>query len=113
MSTQIFKNQIPNEKLFALLDSLCLKNEKYYLFDSNAFKKGMFNMEIPNFFQFCKPFYHISKRKKYLEIYKINYNNFTTVLRQICNFNKIIYTSHIKYDKSVYDIVYYIYFSPL
>lgn len=113
MSTQIFKNAVPNDVFFGLLNSLCLKNEKYYLFDSNAFKKGMFTQEIPAFFTTCKPYYHISKRKKYLEIYKINYNNFTTILRQICNFNKIIYTSKIKYDKSVYDIVYYIYHTPL
>ena len=58
----------------------------------------------------CKPFYHISKQK-YLER-KLTYNNFTTILRQICNFNKINYTSQIKYDKSTYDIIYYIYLHP-
>ena len=59
----------------------------------------------------CKPYYHLSKRK-YLEK-KVTYNSFTTVLRQICNYNKIIYTSQIKYDKSKYEIVYYIYFTLL
>ena len=28
MSTQIFKNMIPSEKIFHLLDSLCIKNDK-------------------------------------------------------------------------------------
>jgi hypothetical protein len=41
---------------------------------------------------------------------KMNYNSFVTILRQICNFNKIIYTSQIKYDKSKYDIIYHIFF---
>ena len=53
------------------------------------------------------PYYHISKRK-YLER-KLTYNSFITVIRQICNFNKITYTSQLKYDKSTYDITYYIY----
>ena len=110
MSIQIFKNNVPNDLLFTLLDSMCVKNEKHYLLNTISFKKGIFNEEIQTFFEKCKPYYHLSKRKKYLEITKINYTNFTTILRQICNFNKIIYTSQIKYDKSVYDIVYYIYF---
>ena len=36
-------------------------------------------------------YYHNSK-KKYLER-KLTYNSFTTVLRQICNFNNITYTT--------------------
>lgn len=109
MSTQIFKNMIPSEKIFNLLDLLCIKNDKNYIFDSNSFKKGMFTEEISKFFEDCKPYYHISKRK-YLDK-KITYNSFITVLRQICNCNKIIYTSQIKYDKSDYEIVYYIFFN--
>jgi hypothetical protein len=107
MSTQIFKNMIPSEKIFHLLDLLCIKNDKHYIFDTNSFKKGVFIEEINNFIEECKPYYHISKRK-YLEK-KITYNSFTTILRQICNFNKIIYTSQIKYDKSNYEIIYYVY----
>ena len=108
MSAQIFKSHIPNKLLFDLLDLICVKNEKYYLFNNISFKKGLFNDEITNFFISCKSYYHISKQK-YLDR-KLDYNSFTTVLRQICNYNKITYTSQIKYDKSTYDIFYYIYF---
>jgi hypothetical protein len=108
MSTQIFKNQVPNYKLFELLDKICLKNEKHYTFNIESFKKGIFNEEIAKFLITCLPYYHISKRK-YLEK-KLTYNSFVTVLIQISNFNNIIYTSQIKYDKSRYDIVYYIYY---
>lgn len=108
MSNQIFKNKIPNEFIFNLLENLCLKNDKHYTFNINSFKKGAFNLSIPQFLDICRPYYHISKRK-YLDR-KLSYNNFTTILRQICNFNKITYTSQIKYDKSTYDIMYYIYF---
>lgn len=108
MSTQIFKNQIPNNLFFELLDKICLKNEKHYTFTIEAFKKGLYSEDIPNFLTNCMPYYHLSKRK-YLER-KLTHNSFTTILRQICNFNKIKYTSEIKYDKSTYDIVYYIYY---
>ena len=108
MSTQIFKKNVPNELIFNLLDSICLKNEKHYIFNIDAFKKGVFKESIQKFITDCNQYYHISK-KKYLER-KITYNSFTTILRQICNFNKITYTSQIKYDKSEYDIIYYIYY---
>ena len=108
MSTQIFKKNVPNELLFTLLDSICAKNEKHYVLNSESFKRGIFQESIPKFFIDCNKYYHISK-KKYLEK-KPTYNSFTTVLRQICNFNNITYTSQIKYDKSNYDIIYSIYF---
>lgn len=108
MSTQIFKNKIPNNMLFELLDKICLKNEKHYIFNNYSFKKGVFSEDIIFFLKNCIPYYHLSKRK-YLEK-KLTHKSFITILRQICNFNKIKYTSQIKYDKSTYDIVYYIYY---
>ena len=108
MSTQIFKKQIPSNILFELLDKICLKNQKYYIFNNDAFKKGVYNEEIQSFLNTCIPYYQMSKRK-YLEK-KLTYNSFVTVLRQICNFNKITYTSQIKYEKSTYEIIYYVYY---
>jgi hypothetical protein len=109
MTSQIFKKNIPNEVLFTLLDSICLKNEKHYAVNVEAFKRGLFKDNIQPFFSVCTPYYHLSKRK-YLEK-KLTYNSFTTVLRQICNFNQITYTSQIIYDKSTYGIIYYIYYN--
>jgi hypothetical protein len=108
MSSQIFKNKIPNEELIQLLEDISIKTDKCYIINNIAYKKGIFNDTIQRFLEKCKPYYHISKRI-YLER-KLNYNTFITILRQICNFNKITYTSQIKYDKSQYDIIYYIYF---
>jgi hypothetical protein len=107
MSTQIFKKDIPNEILFDLLENICMKNEKHYVLNTNSFKKGIFNESIHQFIEICKPYYHNSK-KKYLEK-KLTYNSFITIVRQICNYNKLTYTSQIKYNKSSYDIVYIIY----
>jgi len=108
MPSQIFKNNVPTTNFFEVIHSICFKNEKYFTFNFESFKKGMYKEIIPNFIEYCNPFYHISKRK-YLEK-KVTYNMFTTILRQICNFNKITYTSKIIYDKSSYHIEYYIYY---
>lgn len=107
MSSQIFKNNVPNELLIKLLDDIAIKTDKCYVVNNNSYKKGMFNNLITNFLTECTPYYHLSKRK-YLER-KLTYHSFITIIRQICNFNKITYTSQIKYDKSTYDIMYYIY----
>ena len=108
MSIQIFKNNIPDNFFFELLDKISLKNVKHYIFNIESFKKGVYTEDIQNFIKLCTPYYHLSKRK-YLER-KLTYNSFTTILRQICNFNKITYTSQIKYNNSSYDIIYYIYY---
>jgi hypothetical protein len=107
--SQIFKTQIPNNILFDLLNKICLKTDKNYVLNKDCFKKGILTEDIIHFIENCKQFYYASKQK-YLNK-KITYNSFTTILRQICNFNNIMYTSKIKYDKSTYTIVYYIYYN--
>jgi len=106
MSSQIFKQNISNSVLFQLLDDIAVKNVKdsFYFVDHNVYKKGVFTKKIEEFYKICRPFYHISKRK-YLDK-KLTYNSFITVIRQICNSNNVTYTSQIKYNKSIYDIVY-------
>ena len=108
MTSQIFKNPISNQILIKLLDDIAVKSDKCYVLNNNSYKKGMFNNIIIDFINQCIPYYHLSKRK-YLER-KLTYNSFITIIRQICNFNKITYKSQLKYDKSNYDIIYYIYF---
>lgn len=108
MHSQIFKKDIPKELLFNLLDDLCIKYDKYYIFNNYSFKKGVYENKIDIFIEEIKSYYHNSK-KKYVER-NMNYNNFVTILRQICNYLNLSYTSVIKYCKSDYNIQYYIYF---
>jgi hypothetical protein len=108
MSCQIFKKHINIDILFNFLDKICLKTTKYYIFNKIAFKKGLFTEDIHTFINDCNPYYHNSKQKYLTK--PLTYNGFTTIIRQICNINKTIYTSQIKYEHSSYDIVYYIYF---
>ena len=107
MSTQIFKMRIPDEMFIEFLSLFCLKNDQHFTLNTDAYKKGVYNGVIQEFITECIPYYHISKRK-YLDR-KLTYNSFTTIIRQICKFNQFTYTSTIMYNKSTYDIVYFIY----
>lgn len=104
--SQIFKKEFPNNILIEFLDKLCFKYNNYYTLNFETFKKGCFNNEIQPFIELCKPYYHTSKL--YYLNKELTYNSFTTILRQICKYNNIAYTSKIKYEKSSYNIVYYI-----
>lgn len=106
-TNQIFKTLVSNELFFKLLDDTCTKFDTYYQFDMNSYKKGIYDNIFSNFLQAIKPCYYLSKQV-YVER-GMTYNNITTILRQICNSNKIKYTNHMKYDRSKYCIHYYIY----
>jgi hypothetical protein len=106
MSLQIFKSQIPNQLLIELFDKICIKTKDYYIINNTSFKKGIYSNNIKTFLEISRSHYHISKRK-YLDK-PLTYNSFITIIRQICKYNNIQYENKIKYDKSKYDIHYYI-----
>jgi len=106
MTSQLFKQNVPQNILFELLDVIATKNNDSYIINNASFKKGVYNAMIPEFYIICKQYYHTSKQK-YIDR-KLTYNSFITIIRQICNHNAIKYTSFIKYDKSKYDILYII-----
>ena len=108
MSTQLFKRNVPNEHLYDLLEKICVKTDKYYLIDLNAYKKLLFYSYFEDFKQLVKPFYNLSKQF-YVER-KLTYNSFTNIIRQICKNNNIMFTSQIKYNESEYNIDFFIYF---
>ena len=105
--SQIFKEKIQDTILFELLDKLCIKNNNYYIFNFESYKKGVYNKSIPTFIENCKHYYYNSKQK-YLEK-KQTYNSFVTILRQICKHNKLTYLSKLVYNKSDYNIDFYIF----
>jgi tRNA G18 (ribose-2'-O)-methylase SpoU len=109
MTKQIFKNDVPNNYFYSFLDKICLKTEKYYLIDMNAFRKMLFYNYHEEFCETLKQYYHLSKQ--FYVDRKMTYNSFTTIVRQICKNNNIMFTSQIKYNESKYNIDYLIYFS--
>lgn len=108
MSKQIFKHRIPNEILFEFLEQGCMKTDKYYLIDMNAYKRIIFHKFHLEFFAIIIDFYQDSKRF-YVER-EFTYNSFTNIIRQICKYNQIKFTSQIKYTDANYNIDYYVYF---
>jgi hypothetical protein len=108
MTKQIFKCDVPDHILFTFLDKFCLKTDKYYLIDMNAYRKMLFYNYHIDFCESLKTYYHLSKHF-YLER-KMNYNSFTTIVRQLCKHNNIMFNSQIKYNESKYNIDYLIYF---
>ena len=111
MSLQIFKSQIQNHLLVELFDKICIKTKDYYIINNISFKKGIYSNDIQNFLDLIRDFYHISKRKYLDKI--LTYNSFITIIRQICKYNNIKYENKIKYDKSQYDIHYYIFLDSI
>jgi hypothetical protein len=105
--SQLFKSLVPLEPLYELLEKICVNNDtKFYILSKTSYNSGKFNNLIEPFCMKYLDFYHDSK-KKYIER-KMDYNRFITIIRQICSINNIFYEYKISYNKSSYDIVYYI-----
>lgn len=109
MSSQLFKTNVSIDLFTSFLELNCIRHNNYYLFNNASFKKGLLNDSIEAFIIKIKECYHLSKQK-YLTN-KRSYNMFTTIIRQICKNHNIVFNSQILYDKSKYEIVYYI-FTP-
>jgi len=103
----IFKNPVPAELLWDFLINNFDNKDKYVLLNKFLFKKTEYNQHIKTFIMNLKPYYHENK-EFYIER-ELNYNKFMTVIRQICNALNIAYASKMVYDKSSYEIEYYIY----
>lgn len=108
MNSQIFKQRVPLQILYDLLDKIALKRDSSYLIDMNAYKKLLYNELQTPFFASLVPYYHKGKQF-YLER-KISYNSFTTIIRQICKHEAVMFTSKINYNQSKYNIDYTIFF---
>ena len=107
MSRQIFRRLVPPQLLYDVLEKICLKTEKYYLVDNNAYKKFMYLGLNQEFKENIIGFYHDSKR--FYVTREMNYNSFINILRQICKSNQMMFTSQIRYMDSKYCIEYLIF----
>ena len=111
MSKQIFKQDISDKVLFDFLSNINMntnKTDNYYIINKNSFKLAKMKKILDSFLEQIKDCYH--KSKQYYVNRKLNYTKFITIIRQICKHNNIPYTSDIQYNKSTYEIQYYVYF---
>jgi len=108
MSSQIFKKIYPKESLINFIAKFANNNNNnYYLINKSSYKRAIFLDIVKDLIDDIKDYYHVSKRK-YIE--NVNsYSKFMTIIRQLCKINNINFVSKIIYEKSTYDILYYIY----
>ena len=106
MSNLIFKTDIPNTILFDFLKIYCHNENEYFILDKLIFKQYEYNNLVSDFYDKIRDNYKEAKRY-YLDR-SVSYNNFLTIIRQICKNNNIPYYSKIKYDKNKYYIIYFI-----
>ena len=107
MNTQLFKKEIPSSILFSFLEEFAEDMGKYYILSNICFNRAKYHNKIGEFCKKMEEYYHTAK--KHYVTKKMYYNNFTTVIRQICKVNIITFTSKVNYHQSTYDIAYYIY----
>jgi len=105
--SQIFQNVYPKNHFFPFLSQFCEFNKNQYIFSKESFKRIKLQKEEIIFCENLKKYYFPSKHH-YLEREK-TYKNFVTIIRQICKYLHIPFTSDIKYSKSKYEIKYFIY----
>jgi len=106
--SQLFKFKPPLTLLYDFLKKVCLPPDTtpFYLFNKITFKQSEFKQLIFPFTETLKSYYFLSKQ--YYAERKMTYKNFLTLLRHLCNEHQIQYKIKLIYDKSSYEIHYYI-----
>ncbi len=106
MTSQIFK-LVPDISYFKdILDSICEIENNKYIINNASFKKGMMFNNVSEFCSNIEKYYYESK-KKYIQR-KMTYKYFLTIVRQLCKVSNINYETVTKYNKSTYEIIYFV-----
>lgn len=106
MASQIFKSKPDIIFLKNLLEDITEKENEKYIINTASFKKGIMFNSVQKFCELIKDNYYDSK-KFYIER-KMTYKYFLTIIRQLCKICGINYETETKYNKSTYEIVYFI-----
>ena len=109
MLKQIFRKNVPPNLLFDLLEIICLKTDKYYVIDLNAYRKLIFHDLHTKLANDMLEYYHVSKQ--FYATRKMTYTSFINIVRHICKNSNIMYSSQMRYNESKYNINYYIYYN--
>jgi hypothetical protein len=104
----VFSSHVPIEVLFEVLEQICIKKDKYYLMDFNAFRLLKYRNLYPEFASIILPAYRPSKQ--YFVTRELTYNSFATIIRQICRINRVTFDTKFNYQHSMYNIDYFIYY---
>jgi hypothetical protein len=110
---QVFKEMVPDEIVLNFLLKICINNNNnnnnnIFVLSKVIFKKALLfnNIIIPEFIETIKPYYYPCK--SYFINRQLTYNNFITIMKQLCNNNseKFNCVSKKIYNNSKYEIEY-------
>ena len=100
---QIFSRKLDIKRIYNYLKNIGNKQlDKFLIFNDIIFKKKI--DIINNFYTYLLDYYFESK-KFYLTRDK-TFKNFCTILRQLCKYLNIPFTSKLQYNKTKYSIYY-------
>jgi hypothetical protein len=106
MKNQIFKTIIEPHLLWDFLKNNGEEKENLYIFNKSLYKKAVIRDTIIPFIQGLDVYYYDSK-KHYIRR-KMDYIKFITIIRQLCNSIGVKYDTHLEYNNSTYEIIYFI-----
>lgn len=97
---RIFYEPVDIDIVYDILERCCIKTDKHYTFNQLAYKQMVFLQLLDGFLQQITPFYRENKREYVTR--EMNFVNFLTILKQICNSNGVPFSSRTqKSDASV------------
>lgn len=105
---QVFKYEVPCNIFIDLLNEICEVNEGIYVFHEICFRRANFKENIVNhYLNILQKYYHASK----IDYIKrgTTFKGLSTILRQLCKYYNIKFTSNVKYMFSKYSIIYNIF----
>ena len=83
--SQIFKKHIDGEIFFEFITKYAnKKNNNEYIFNHISYKKANYNNDTQKIINYLLEYYH--KSKQFYLTRNMNYKNFVTIIRQVCNF---------------------------
>jgi len=85
-----------------------LLENNYYIFNYFVFKKIVYEEKTDDFLNRLKDYYYKNKHF-YVERPCLTYNQFNTILRQVCKRNNIPIEIKVKYENSKYSPEYHIF----
>ena len=111
MKGQVFNKSVPELLLWEFVQAIQAVDAGNYFIITNAeYKRSQLQKVLPSFLKQMHDYYLPSKRH-YINT-SMSYYKMMTIVRQMCNANAIRYERKMKYDKSTYEIIYYIYKDP-
>ena len=105
---QLFKSYPNKDDFITFIKTHCLKEKKYYKLTQDIYKQILFKNALEPYLHTIQS--HYNKAKQIYVTRKMNYSRFVTIIRHLCKFLEITYTSVMKYSNSTYQIDYLIYF---